>query len=339
MIMRLLASAARVGLGFSAKRAATAALRERYTITEEPAASPGSPRVIVMHDYQTGMEAAVAPSEGGELSSLRIRFPVLPAELLYRAREYGPEPGFRGKAALSWPTIGQSFAQDLPWREVKHSIGAEGARLMLELRDSEETRLSYPFGFVIRAAYELADGRLSITYTVSAASENSVPMPFSIGSQLAFRLPFLERTEPNVMRFQTHCTRQMLAGDGGGVSEEQCERSFATAARLGDFDATMALAGYQGIPSALLVDPQGLALRIRHRASTTLPEPLVQFSVFGGPSQGFLCLAPRFGMQNSVAAGKGPVMLRPGGDWQWTIELSPEIAGAVALTLPEESSS
>jgi hypothetical protein len=46
----------------------------RYSSREEPAGAPGSPQVVALRDNLAGMDAAVAPSEGGELSSFRIRF-------------------------------------------------------------------------------------------------------------------------------------------------------------------------------------------------------------------------------------------------------------------------
>ena len=40
----------------------------RYTVSREPAKGPGSPEVIVLRDHPAGVEAAIAPSEGGDLS-------------------------------------------------------------------------------------------------------------------------------------------------------------------------------------------------------------------------------------------------------------------------------
>ena len=355
--MRLITMVARGCLGLSAKIGAAADARTRYTVSEELAGGPGSPQVILMHDYEAGIEAAVAPSKGGELTSLRVRFRHLPVELIYRARDYGSDPGFRGKAPLLWPAIGSQYlvatasgidggdgtymlgdrtwpmpydglAKDLPWSEAGRSAGSKGARVMLELRDSEQTRVSYPFGFAVWAAYELADGRLTITYTVSAARGNPAPMPFSIGNGMAFRLPFVDGTEPEAMRLQTYCTTQVLPPEAGLASGGQCERSFATPTRLGDFDATesLQLAGYRSVPFVRLSDLQGLALRITHRATWTPPEPMVQFNVYGGPQQGFLCPAPWFGMPHSLNSGQALVLVQPSGDWQWTVELRPETA-------------
>jgi galactose mutarotase-like enzyme len=336
--------------------AAMAAPQARYSVSQEPAGGSGSPRVIVMRDNQAGLEAAVAPSEGGELSSLRVKFRGAWVELIYRAREYGSDSGFRGKASLLWPAAGgqypvgsnpasacadgtykvgdrtypmpcHGFAKSLAWSEVGESADEAGARVSVELRDSDKTRRNYPFGFCVQATYELSGGRLTITYKVSAASANSRPMPFSIGNHISFRVPFLPGTDPAAMRFETPNSVELLRDSRGLVSGAERARSFATATRLGDFDATVALplAGYRGIPYALLTDPKGLALRITHRASSALAEPLVQFNVYGGPKQGFLCPEPWFGLQNSLNLKKGLVTIEPGADWEWVAELRPQL--------------
>jgi len=41
-----------------------AASQQRYSVTDEDAMGPGSPRVVVLHDRTAGAEAAIAPSEG-----------------------------------------------------------------------------------------------------------------------------------------------------------------------------------------------------------------------------------------------------------------------------------
>jgi gluconolactonase len=130
------------------------------------------------------------------------------------------------------------------------------------------------------------------------------------------------------MLFETPSTIELLRNSRGVLSGEQRPRSFASPVRLGDFNASVALplAGYQSTPYARLTDPQGLGLRITHRASSALPEPVVQFNVYGGPKQGFLCPEPWFGIQNSLNLKQSLVTLSPGGEWQWTVELRPESA-------------
>jgi galactose mutarotase-like enzyme len=340
-----------------------AAPQARYGVAEEAAGAAGSPRVIVIRDHIAGVEAAVSPSEGGELTSLRVKVRGAWIELVYRAREYGAASGFRGKASFLWPAVGgqylagsnpagscadgtyllgdrsypmpcHGFAKSLVWEETGHSADQAGARVIVELRDSQQTRANYPFGFRVRATYDLSGGRLTITYKVSAAGANPVAMPFSIGNHVALRLPLLPGTDPASMLLETPNSFELLRDSRGLVTGDQRRpRSFADATRLGDFDATLALplAGYRGDPYAILTDPQGLAIRVTHRASSGLPQPLVQFNIYGGPKQGYLCPEPWFGLQNSLNVKKGLVMLAAGAEWEWVVELRPEISNGATI--------
>jgi len=331
--------------------------QDRYSTSREAARGADSPRVIVLRDNTAGLEAAIAPSQGGELTSLRVRFNGTWVELLYRARDYGPDTGFRGKASFLWPAVGgqyavgtipasscgdgsypvgdrrypmpcHGFAKDAPWKESGSSVDARGARATVELRDSAESRANYPFGFLVRATYEISGGRLSIAYAVSSAGNNTGPMPFSIGNHVALRIPFVEKTDPAAMLFETPNTAELLRDSHGLVTADGRMRSFVTGVRLGDFDASVALPliGYTDDAYARISDPQGLALRIGHHPSSRVPEPLVQFNVYGGPKQGYLCPEPWFGLQNSLNLNQGMVSLDPGAEWHWTIEITPEFA-------------
>ena len=335
---------------------AAAAPEDRFSVSHERAGGAGTPEVIVIRDNTAGIEAAVAPTEGGELSSLRVKVNGKWVELLYRARDYAATTGFRGKASFLWPAVGgqyapgtipasscadgsypvgdrrypmpcHGFAKDLPWKETGSSADARGARVVVELRDSGKTHASYPFGFVVRSSYEISGGKLFIAYTISSGSDNTAPMPFSIGNHLAFRIPFQEGTDPADMVFNSPNSTELLRDSHGLVTDRQRARSFNKPALLSEFDATVALplAGYKGGVYARLADPQGLSIRITQLAASTLPEPLVRFNVYGGPKQGYFCPEPWFGLQNSLNLDHGAVTLKPGEDWQWTIEISPQI--------------
>ena len=326
--------------------------QNRYSISDENASGTGSPSVIVLRDNVAGVEAAVAPSEGGELSSYRIKFKGQWIELLYHARDYSPGPGFKGKAPLLWPAVGgqyplgtvpangcgdgsyqltgkmnpmpcHGFARSLPWKETSRSASASGAQVTLELRDSDRTRPMYPFAFQLDATYELAGGHLTINYTVAADQSNAAPMIFSIGNHIAFRLPFVKGTDPATMTFETPSTVQLLRDSHGLVSGEQKPRSFDTPTRLGDFDARVAipLAGYRSQPYVRLMDPQGISLRISQQASLIPGEPLVRFNIYGGPKSGYLSPEPWLGIQNSLNSGQGLIRLAAGNVWKWRIDL------------------
>jgi galactose mutarotase-like enzyme len=326
--------------------------QSRFTISDEAAGAPGSPQVVVLRDNAARVEAAVAPSEGGELSSYRVQFNGKWIELLFHARDYSPSPGFKGKGPLLWPAVGaqfplgtvpavlcgdgsyqvdgktypmpcHGFARSLPWKEVSRLANNASARVTLELLDSDRTRPSYPYAFRLHATYELSSGHLSIDYTVTADHSNAEPMPFSIGNHIAFNIPFVKGTDPGSMTLETASTSLLLRNPQGTLSGEQKPRSFEVPERLGDFDARVALplAGYRGQPYVRLADPQGLSVRVTQQASSSLPEPLVRFVIYGGPQVGYLCPEPWFGIQNSLNLGRGLVKLPAGDTWTWRIEL------------------
>jgi gluconolactonase len=328
------------------------AAETRYTISDELAAGPGTPQVIVLRDTVAGLEAAVAPSEGGELSSFRVKLKGQWIEFLYHARDYSPGSGFKGKGPLLWPAVGaqyplgtvpenscgpgpyqvegktyimpcHGFARTLPWKEVSRSAGKGAARVTVELRDSEKTLAAYPFAFKLDATYEVSAGHLTIDYSVMSGKSNTSEMFFSIGNHIAFNLPFLKGTDPARMTLETPSSVQLLRNSKGVLSGEEKPRSFQSPEALGDFDARVAVpvAGYRSQPYARLVDPQGVSLRLSQQASSRLPEPLVRFNLYGGPKAGYFCPEPFFGIQNSFNLGQGLVRLKPEGEWKWRLEL------------------
>lgn len=329
--------------------------QSRYTVADEPARGPDSPRVVVLRDNVTGVEAAVAPSEGGELSSYRARVNGKWIEFLYRARDYSDGPGFKGKGPLLWPAVGaqypvgtvpetscgpgpyqvagetytmpcHGFARTHSWQEVSRSADQAGARVTVRLRESKSTLAAYPFAFQVAARYEVSGGRLTVDYTVASAESNTSEMPFSIGNHIAFKIPFVSGSDPAKMTFETASTAQLLRNSRGVLSGEQKPRSFQIPEALGSFDARVAipLAGYRSQPYARIVDPQGVSVRLSQQASSAMPEPLVRFNVFGGPQTGYFCPEPFFGIQNSLNLGHGAVRLEPGKTWKWRLELQAE---------------
>jgi gluconolactonase len=331
------------------------ASQSRYSITDEDAGGPGSPLVVVLHDSITGAEAAVAPTEGGELSSYKVKFKGQVVEMLYNARNYEHATGFFGKGPLLWPAVGaqypvgtvpaqscgmgtypadgkiypmpcHGFARTVPWKEISRTADNHSARVTVELTDSDATRKFYPYAFHLDANFELIDGNVTITYVVKADASNSEPIPFSIGNHLAFKIPFVPGSDPAKMQFETQNTVQLLRNAAGVLSGEQQPRTFATPEALGSFDAHVALplAGYKSQPFSRIIDPQGMTLRLTQTASSDLPEPLIRTNAFGGPAAGYFCPEPWFGRQNSLNTGIGLVKLKPGSSWTWKLDLQIE---------------
>ena len=331
--------------------------QQRYRVSEEPAAGSGSPKVVVLRDDTAGVEAAVAPSEGGELTSLRVKFRGAWIELLYRARDYGPALGFRGKAQFLWPAVGgqypvgtiprsscadgsfrwadrsypmpcHGFAKDLPWKEAGHSADDRGARVTVELRDSDaDPRRSTRS---VSGSGDLRNLRAAVCRSLIAVSRRR--RQFRTDALFDRQSRGLPRPVPRGHRRRRHAASRRptpfrtAAGFGTAWSPaEQRARSFVSRHATGRFRchggaAAGRISGRTRTRASR--DPQGLALRIAHRASIALPEPLVQFNVYGGPKQGYFCPEPWFGLQNSLNLKKGWSRSRRARSWQWTVEIS-----------------
>lgn len=307
---------------------------------------------IVLRDEEAGLEATLAPAAGGELCSLRYRWKQQWVELLYRACQYEPAPGWRGKAPLLWPatggtfapsdppgqpsghyTVGQTtyrmpfhgFAQNLPWKAGLVHAGPRQAAAVLDLASNEQTRRLYPFDFLLSADYRVAEGRLTIRYTVIASKQNKDEMFFSIGNHITFRTPLLPGSEPGLTRITTPA-RLLLVKDARNLpTGETAPAPFSKGVLLRDVESNRAisLGGYPSDPVLTMEDPQGLRVRLRHRARWLPAQPLVQFNLFGDAQAGFFSPEPWVGAQNSLQSRRGLVFLKPGQDWDWTIEIEP----------------
>lgn len=309
----------------------------------------GDVPLIVLRDEAGGIEAAIAPGKGGELSGLKIRVGERWVETLYLARDYAPRKGWTGKGPFLWPATGSNarvlpagrqpgydyqgrdypipahgFARDFPWKMEKRSADASGARVLLSFVDSERTRRYYPFGFRVTVEYVTVGGRLEIGYRVASSKQNTDKMFFSAGNHITFRAPWFEGTKPEEMLFTTPSNVELLKGPEGPTGETR-PRSFAKPTPLAEIERLQAvsLAGYRE-PYIVLRDPAGLALRMSHSASSIPPDPVVLFNVWGDASQGYFSPEPWVGLQNSFNLRKGLVYLAPGETWNWKIRIEPE---------------
>ncbi len=189
--------------------------------------------LIVLRDESGGIEAAIAPSRGGELSGLQVRHAGDWLETLQLARDYSLREGFMGKAPFLWPATGRNFppdmekrrragerfdagayehrgvrrdmpihgfARDLPWVVEETSANGQSARALLSLRDSPGTRRMYPFGYLCTVEYVVQGGALELRYVVRAATDNSESMFFSIGNHITLLAPLLEGSDPMALK-------------------------------------------------------------------------------------------------------------------------------------------
>jgi galactose mutarotase-like enzyme len=307
----------------------------------------------VLLDNGTDLRVSIAPEHGGELSGIEIFFDGAWREVVYRADDYSPFDGWRGKAPFLWPAVGRSlgpddadrsyrigeraypmpphgFARDRAWRVVRHGAGKTDARAVLALMSDSETRAMYPFDFELRVEYRLEADRLAIEYTVHADAANHGPMPFCIGNHITFRAPLVDGGNPGDLRFVTDLPDLLLREDDRtfrgrvGPSPWRGEQAVAALPRR----QAVSLGGPAGPAELTLTDPSGLRLTLRHAASAEPASPAIRFNLWSDTEEGFFSPEPWLGTQNCLNTGYGAVRLEPGALWSWRIELIPSAAVA-----------
>ena len=337
-----------------------------YVVESAESVDSSAVELIVIRDEQGGIEAAVAPAKGGELSGLRIRHKGQWLETLQNARDYTPSEGFAGRGPFLWPATGRNFppdlekrrregevfndgayehggvrrpmpihgfARDLPWTLDESSVLPDSARVVLTLADSPATREMYPFGFKCSVEYFISGGTLEIRYVVRASPSNSEPMFFSLGNHITFVAPLLQGSDPNEMVLASPATVELLKTEYGIPTGETRPAAFANGMRLGEYPPLVptSLSGYaEGTdPHIEYRDPGGLTIRMSHHADRIPESPVILFNLWGDVGNGFFSPEPWIGLQNSLVQRQGLVFLDPGEDYDWTVRISYESSSAM----------
>ncbi|MBL8174115.1 MAG: hypothetical protein JNK48_05560 [Bryobacterales bacterium] len=326
--------------------AASASAQQRYTAERRDS-------LIVLTDHEDGVQATLAPSQGGELCGLRFRHNGQWIELLYKACDYTASEGWRGKAPLLWPATGATlapgeraagqragryqvrgtdysmpfhgFAQNMPWKADIVTAGRNEARALLSLNSTPETRKLYPFDWLLSVEYRLRDGRLFLVYNAGASQQNQGNMFFSIGNHITFRTPFLPGSGAAAMTMETPAGFQLAKDDRNLPTGKTVPNPYTGRVPLSRVPtgAAQSLGGYTSDPVIVLDDPNGLRLRMKHSAERWPAQPLVQFNLWGDAKAGYFSPEPWVGAQNSFHSRIGLVELKPGQAWRWTIEIQP----------------
>ncbi len=344
-----------VALGAAAGSVAAAATPPRYSLLETTTAEKIP--LILLRDETSRIEAAISPTQGGELSGLAVEFQGRWLELLYRGRDYRSTSGFRGKASILWPAVGSSvpanatpvngktenaydyqgkrypmpqhgFARLKPWQVLRTWTNETEAAVELVLKDDADSRAHYPFGFAVHVLYRVSEGRVEIHHEVKAAVANAAPMFFSIGNHIGFAVPLLAGSSAEAVTVESPSRFEYLRGKNGAPDGTTRERSFSPSTPLGKLQLVpaMSVGGYESDPWFRLTDAAGLGVKVSHRAQSTPVPPFVQFNLWGGTAEGYFCPEPFVGLHNSLNTHTGQIDLAPGKNWTWLIRIEPERA-------------
>ncbi len=106
-----------------------------------------------------------------------------------------------GRNPTLFPMVGSTWDKKLHINGKEYVTGNHGftrhsdftctyhddTRVVMELKDSQETLQEYPFAFTLTITYELQETTLSISYAIT--NENDEVMPFNFGLHPAFNCP------------------------------------------------------------------------------------------------------------------------------------------------------
>ena len=144
------------------------------------------------HALRSGSLTATVKAHGAELCSLKDGG----GEFLWQAGPQWPR-----HAPLLFPVVGRLANDELrhrgkTYRMTQHGFARDSrfawaergeSRCILVLDDNETTRAHYPFPFRLKAAYELDESGLDLTFTIANTGKETLPA--SIGGHPAFNWP------------------------------------------------------------------------------------------------------------------------------------------------------
>lgn len=119
------------------------------------------------------------------------------------------DPKFwKGRNPTLFPMVGSTWDKKLHINGKEYVTGNHGftrnsdftciehddTHIVMELKDSEETRNQYPFAFTLDITYTLEGRTLTIHYEIT--NDNDVTMPFNFGLHPAFNWPICSEDEP-----------------------------------------------------------------------------------------------------------------------------------------------
>lgn len=210
-----------------------------------------------------------------------------------------------------FPMPQHGFARRSKWSVLSRSETA----VTMELRDSPETRQTYPFSFSHQVTYELRNGRLWFRQKIENRSE--VPLPFSVGIHPYCRVPLTPSGERNACHVVLPDARRRIPeNDSTRFASEPFPAQHLPLAQ--DVSGTLLLSDLK-TPQVALVDPgAGLQTVLNWEEA-----PQYRFLALWSPSaqDPFYCIEPWTALPNSFARrdDKELTLLKPGEVFQAAI--------------------
>ena len=278
--------------------------------------------------------AAIVKTKGAELCSLR---PHGGEERLWQA-----DPAvWPWHAPNLFPIVGALADDTLVHRGERYPMPSHGflrhsmttvvdqsfSSVRLQLVDSPETRVRYPFPFGLTIEFRVDADRLRQSFEV--ANPGDEPLLVSLGAHPAFAWPLLAKgitRTAHIVQFAGNELQPIRRATAGGLSSA----SYPTPLQDG---RVLPLDDSLFEPGAIIWD------RVERRAVTFgVPDgPAIEmefadfphFALWTKPGAGFLCLEPwqghvsPLGFRGELALKPGIVEIAPGGSRSWSLTIRP----------------
>lgn len=230
-------------------------------------------------------------------------------ELMWQA-----DPAFWGRTApVLFPLVGNYYGKKSVFAGQTYEMGQHGfARdmefalksqsadeLVFTLVDTEETKIKYPFGFVLTLSYKIIDSTVNVGWMVENINEET--MYFSIGGHPAFNCDldtYTLRFEKNG-KVNTELISNVVASDGSGClsNEQEVHQLENGILKLSDelFAKDALIMENRQCDAVTLVDPAG-----RDVLSVKFDAPLFGIWSPVGKHAPFVCIEPWYGRCDRV---------------------------------------
>lgn len=294
-------------------------------------------------DQASGIRVMVSGQDGAELAGLAVREAGQWRELLYCGGDWRPVSGWQGRGPWLWPIAGRcydktgqpgayvangkqyempahGFIRDRAWS--RQACGASDAEAYCELTytSTPADHEAYPYDYELTCRYTLSGEALMIAFACRAAKSNCGAMPFHIGQHLTFDFSSWWGADWQMGH---------LVGLGGEAWRAD-ERKLAAipavmpkAGLIGDASSSDLIIPARGDCPALLVSPDGSRV-VELLCSVTEQgggDPRA-WVTYGDPDGRFFCLEPWVGRPNTLNTGEGLVLLKPGEEWRFNVQIA-----------------
>lgn len=208
------------------------------------------------------------------------------------------------------------FARDLTWE----CVSADEAHARFRLHDSDATRACYPFAFMLEQTFQLDEGGLRITLTLS--NPGASLLPASLGLHPAFRLPLPGARGPHALHFEREEPAPPRRLRHGLLSPEREANPIQ--------DRVLCLDDHLFAHDALIFDAlqsRALTYQAEGALSLNLTWDFPHFGLWSKPGAPFLCLEPwqgfadPEGFKGDFTDKPGLVHLPPGALRSWFLRI------------------